>query len=81
MTKVEVLGIGFANCRKLQSNVGTVAQELGKPFEVITVDDIATIAGKGVLSLPAMLVNDIIKVAGRMACVEEIEQILEETAP
>lgn len=77
--KVEVLGIGCANCKKLLHNVETAVQELGIPAEVIKVDDMAEIAGKGVLTLPAMLVNDEIKVAGRVAPVEEIKRILKET--
>lgn len=67
MTNVEVLGIGCANCRKLLHNAETAVKELGIPVEGIKVEDIAEIAGKGVLSLPAMRVNDEMKVAGRVA--------------
>jgi small redox-active disulfide protein 2 len=79
--KVEVLGIGCANCKKLLHNVETAVRELGIPAEVIKVEDIVEITTKGVLTLPAMLVNDEIKVAGRVAPVDEIKRILKAGSP
>jgi small redox-active disulfide protein 2 len=76
MMKIEVLGIGCANCKKLLLNVEKAVQELGIQADIIKVEDIAEIAGKGIMTLPTMLVNDEIKVAGRVAPVEEIMRIL-----
>lgn len=78
MVKIEVLGIGCANCKKMRQNVERAAKELGIPAEVIKVEDIAEIAGKGVMVLPALLVNDEVKIAGRVAPVEEIKRVLRE---
>ena len=81
MMKVEVLGIGCANCTKLLHNVKTAVRELGIPAEVIKVDDIVEITSKGVLTLPVMLVDDEVRVAGRVATVEEIKGILKAVSP
>ncbi len=76
--KVEVLGVGCANCKKLYHNVEIAVRELGVSAEIIKVEDIADIVGKGALALPALVVNDEMRVAGRVAPVEEIKRILKE---
>jgi small redox-active disulfide protein 2 len=86
MMKVEVLGIGCAgigcaNCKKLLQNVETAVHELGISAEVIKVEDIIEIAGKGVLTPPGLIVNDEIKVVGRVAPIEEIKRILKASSP
>jgi small redox-active disulfide protein 2 len=81
MMKIEVLGTGCANCTKLLYNTETAVQELGIPAEVIKVDDIREIVSKGVLTLPAMLVDDEVRVAGRVATVAEIKGILKAISP
>jgi len=76
--KIEVLGVGCANCKKLFHNVETAVRELGLSAEIVKVEDIADIVGKGALALPALVVDDELRVAGRVAPVEEIKRILKD---
>ena len=49
-------------------------QELGIDAEVIKVQDIEAIANYGVLRLPALAVDGVIKVVGNVPEVEEIKE-------
>ena len=50
--------------------------ELGADARVIDVTDIAAIAATGVLRTPGLLINDVIKVMGRVPSVKEIKQLI-----
>ncbi|MDD1720194.1 MAG: thioredoxin family protein [Methanoregulaceae archaeon] len=76
--KIEVLGIGCPNCRKLSGNVQKAVEDLGIRAEIVKVDDMADIMGKGVMILPALFVNGEAKVVGRVAPVDEIKRVLKE---
>jgi len=51
---------------------------LGIEAEVIKVQDIKTISNYGVLMTPALVVDGIVKVAGKLPKVEEIEGWIKE---
>ena len=49
-------------------------KELGIDAEVIKVQDIKTITNYGVLMTPALVVDGVVKVAGKLPKVEEIKE-------
>ena len=61
--KIEVLGMGCANCRKLYENAVEAAKSSGKEIEVSKVEDIQKIMSYGVLSTPALTIDGVVKVA------------------
>jgi small redox-active disulfide protein 2 len=71
--KVEVLGMGCANCNKLYQNAVEAVKLSGKEVEVAKVEDIKKIMGYGVLSTPALVIDGMVKVAGKVPKVEEIK--------
>ena len=71
--KIEVLGMGCSNCNKLYQNVVEAVRLSGKEIEVAKVEDIKTIMGYGVLSTPALVIDGLVKVAGKVPKVEEIK--------
>jgi small redox-active disulfide protein 2 len=71
--KVEVLGMGCVNCNKLYQNAVEAVKLSGKEVEVAKVEDIKKIMGYGVLSTPALVIDGIVKVAGKVPKVEEIK--------
>jgi small redox-active disulfide protein 2 len=71
--KVEVLGMGCANCNKLYQNAVEAVKLSGKEVEVTKVEDIKKIMGYGVLSTPALVIDGMVKVAGKVPKVEEIK--------
>ena len=71
--KIEILGMGCANCNKLYENALEAVKLSGKEVEVAKVEDIKKIMGYGVLSTPALVVDGVVKVAGKIPRVEEIK--------
>ncbi|MFA5077140.1 MAG: thioredoxin family protein [Candidatus Micrarchaeia archaeon] len=74
--KIKVLGSGCANCKKLEANVKKACEQLGISADVEKVQDYGKIAAYGVMSTPALVVDDEVRVYGRVPEVEEIKRIL-----
>lgn len=72
--KIEVLGMGCANCNKLYQNAVEAAKLSGKEIEVLKVEDIKKIMAYGVLSTPALVIDGVVKTAGKLPKTEEIKQ-------
>ena len=69
---VKILGTGCANCKNLEklSREVAAASGLSPTFEKVT--DIAEIMGYGVLSTPALVIDDEVKASGRIPSRSEI---------
>jgi len=78
MTKIEILGIGCMRCGQITERARQAVKELGADAEVIKVEDVASIANYGVLALPALAVNGVIKIAGNVPEVDEIKDWIKE---
>jgi small redox-active disulfide protein 2 len=75
--KLEVLGMGCANCNKLYQNAVEAVKLSGKEVEVTKVEDIKKIMGYGVLSTPALVIDGSVKTAGKVPKVEDIKEWIE----
>jgi len=73
---IKVLGSGCANCKKLEALTRQAVAELGLDAEVIHVTDIADIIVYGVMSTPALVVDEQVKIAGRVPSLAEIKTAL-----
>ena len=73
MKKIEILGMGCAKCNQLEERAKDAVKELGIEAEVIKVKDIKAITNYGVLVTPALAVDGVVKVAGKVPKVEEIK--------
>ena len=73
---IKVLGSGCANCKKLEALTRQAADELGIDAEVIHVTEIADIMAYGVMSTPALVVDEQVKIAGRVPSLAEIKTAL-----
>jgi len=71
--KIEVLGAGCAKCQQLEEMVRAAVTAAGVAAEVEHVRDLRRIAGYGVLSTPALVVEGKVKCAGRLPSRKEIE--------
>jgi len=74
--KIEILGSGCPNCKKLEENARKACELLGIKAEIVKVTDFAQIASYGIMSTPALVVDGRVKVYGRVPDVEEITKIL-----
>lgn len=73
---IKVLGMGCAKCKKLEDNVREAVKELGLDAEIEKVEDIKSIMQYGVMGTPGLVVDEEVKVAGRLVDKEEIKKIL-----
>jgi len=74
--EITVLGSGCKKCKKLLENVKEAVSELDLDTEVIYLTDIYEIAKRGVMSTPALMVDDKIVASGHVLEVEEIKHLL-----
>ncbi len=73
---IQILGTGCPKCQKLEENARQAASELGLDFEVVKVKDLQQIMAFGVMITPALVVDGVVKVAGKIPAVEEIKKML-----
>jgi small redox-active disulfide protein 2 len=74
--KVEVYGTGCPKCNMLEANVKKVLKNLGVAAEVSKVTDIEEIVNKGLMSTPALAIDGEVVVAGRVASVGELTELI-----
>ena len=72
MKKIQVFGTGCPKCRQLEANAREAVKKLGIEAEVVKVKDITEIAEAGVMMTPALAVDGEVKIAQKVASVEEI---------
>ena len=78
MMDIKVLGPGCPKCHTLEKNAREAVKELGLDAEVTKVTDINEIAGYGVFITPGLVVDGVVKLAGKVASKSEIKRILSE---
>ncbi len=74
--KIEILGTGCPNCKRLEENTKKALNETGKKAEFIKVTEIQDIMAYGVMSTPAIVIDGEVKSYGGVADVEEIKKWL-----
>jgi small redox-active disulfide protein 2 len=71
--KIEILGDGCSRCDKFYENVLKAVKESGKEAEIVRKMDPQTFSNYGVLSLPGLVVNGVLKVSGKVSKVAKIK--------
>lgn len=74
--KIEILGMGCAKCHKLEELVRETVRELDIEATITSVQDIKKIMSYGVMTTPAVVINDEVKVAGKIPAKDEIKKWL-----
>jgi small redox-active disulfide protein 2 len=73
---IKILGTGCANCKKLEQNARKAIDELGISATVEKVQDLKAIAKYGVMRTPALVIDEEVKIVGKVAKVDEIKELL-----
>lgn len=73
---IKVLGAGCKSCHEQLENVKQAVQNLGLNIEVEYITDMEKIAGYGIMSMPAIIINDKIASVGKVLKVKEVEKLL-----
>jgi small redox-active disulfide protein 2 len=75
--EIKILGSGCPNCKRLEKLAREAAAELGIEATFTKVQDFDKIMAYDILSTPAMVVNEEVKVSGRVPHKDEIKALLQ----
>ena len=75
--KIEILGMGCPKCKKTAANVEQAVRELGIEAEIVKVEKIDEIMKYGVMMMPALVIDNEVKCAGKIPIVDEIKSWIE----
>lgn len=76
MKSIKILGTGCSKCKTTYNNVLEALKETGIEANVEKIEDIEEIMKYNVLTTPVVMINEVIKIKGRVADVNEIKQLL-----
>jgi small redox-active disulfide protein 2 len=74
---IKILGSGCKKCKKLEENARDAVAKMGIDAEIQKVTAMSDIMGYGVMSTPALVVDDVVKASGQVLNVKQIVRILE----
>lgn len=66
MLHIKVLGSGCPNCKKLEAETRAALDTAGIAYELAKVTDLDAIIGYGVMSTPALVINEQVVLSGRI---------------
>ncbi len=76
MLNIKVLGPGCTKCKTTYNNVLEALKQSGIEAEVTKVEDIEEMMKYNVLTTPVLVINEEIKIKGRVAEIKEIKELL-----
>jgi len=74
--KIEILGVGCAKCHKLEELVRDIAKKEGISADISKVDDFKKIMNYGVMTTPALVIEGVVKAAGKIPSEDQIKSWL-----
>lgn len=74
---VKILGAGCKSCHELYENTKTAVKTLGLELEVEYITDMEKIMEYGVMSMPAIVVNEKVVSMGKVLKTAEVEKLLQ----
>lgn len=76
MIEIKVLGTGCAKCKSTYNNALEAVKQLAIEANIVKIEDIEEIMKYNVLTTPVLMINEEMKIKGRVADVNEIKQLL-----
>jgi small redox-active disulfide protein 2 len=74
--RIQVLGPGCAKCKELSRRTEEAVEHLGLEAVVEKVADLSEIMKFGIMVTPALAIDGVVKIAGRVPSEAEIQTIL-----
>ncbi|MBP9153159.1 MAG: TM0996/MTH895 family glutaredoxin-like protein [Flavobacteriales bacterium] len=74
--QIKVLGPGCPKCKTMYANVVEAVKQSGIEAEVTKVEDIEEMLKYNVLTTPVLMIDEEIKIKGRVAQVSEVIELL-----
>jgi len=76
MKKLLILGTGCPKCKKLFEATEQAVKELGMEAEITKIKDINEIMNYGIMMTPALVVDGVVKVVGRIPKPDELKTMV-----
>jgi small redox-active disulfide protein 2 len=76
MKKLQILGPGCSKCKLLAEQTEAAARELGIPYTLEKVTEIDQMLKLGVMVTPALIVDNVVKVVGKVPSLKELKSLL-----
>lgn len=74
--RVKILGSGCAKCNKLEANTKAAMETLGLVPEIEHITDFLQIASYGVMTTPALVIDEKVVSLGKVLTVDELKNLL-----
>lgn len=73
---IKILGMGCSSCKQLEKNAIEALRQLNINAEVIKITEISEIMDYGIMSTPALVINEKVVTYGIIPSVEDIKKLL-----
>ncbi|MDO8390395.1 MAG: thioredoxin family protein [Actinomycetota bacterium] len=73
---IKILGTGCVKCNHLEAATRTAVNELGLDVEIEKVTDPAEIVSWGVMSTPALVIDDEVVMSGKVPSSDDVKRLL-----
>jgi small redox-active disulfide protein 2 len=73
---IQILGMGCAKCKALESNAREAATELSIDATIEKIDSLERIMGMGVMTTPGLALDGVVKSTGRLLSKQQIKELL-----
>lgn len=70
--EIKILGTGCSNCKRLFSEAEKAVHQVGSPATLTKVEDIRDIMAYKIMATPALVIDEVVKSAGRIPAAAEI---------
>lgn len=74
--KIKVLGSGCASCHKLYEETLKAVENMGKNYEVEYISDMKVMLGYGIMTPPAIVIDEKVISQGKSLKAKDIEKLL-----
>ncbi len=74
--EIKILGVGCSKCDKLEKNLIKALEELNIDATIEKVADLKEIVAYGVMTTPALVIDDEVKIVGKVPKVKDIKRYL-----
>jgi len=73
---IKILGSGCSKCKQLEANAKIAAEELGLDAKIEKITEISKIMDYGVMKTPALVVDEELKMMGKVLSSDKIKEYL-----
>ncbi len=75
MKNIKILGTGCPKCKQTEAVIRQVVDELGLEVQIEKVEDIVQIMNYNILTTPAVVVDEEVKIKGRVPSAGEVKSL------